>query len=260
MLNEWNVTYAKHQIRVVKTSTGCARLYVDGELLDTTNDLYASERQEREALLAEWKTVSKATVPVDWNNEVLREQIQARTTGLSQVTVSTEGASFEMDLKPEWMYSDPEGFTQTIESYVKNSANGFYLRESDPNIAALASFVDIELQGYANTARVAVQELSRAGKLEIDDRRRRLKNGQLALDKDADEPTLRSATAEQLRDVLKASKPKQQEHLQPWDLPLLFVAEGGTLTKQQFIDAEPRALRSWITRRRVQGLGTAFVE
>jgi hypothetical protein len=40
---EWNVSYAKHQIRVVKTPTDGARLYVDGELLDTTNDLYASE-------------------------------------------------------------------------------------------------------------------------------------------------------------------------------------------------------------------------
>jgi hypothetical protein len=41
--NEWKVSYAQQQIRVVKTSTGCARLYVDDELLDTTNDLYASE-------------------------------------------------------------------------------------------------------------------------------------------------------------------------------------------------------------------------
>jgi hypothetical protein len=40
---EWNVAFVKHQIRVVKTSTNGARLYVDGELLDTTNDLYASE-------------------------------------------------------------------------------------------------------------------------------------------------------------------------------------------------------------------------
>jgi hypothetical protein len=41
--NEWNVAYAKHQIRVVKTQSDGARLYVDSELLDTTNDLYASE-------------------------------------------------------------------------------------------------------------------------------------------------------------------------------------------------------------------------
>jgi hypothetical protein len=40
---EWNVVHANHQIRVIKTPTGGARLYVDGELLDTTNDLYASE-------------------------------------------------------------------------------------------------------------------------------------------------------------------------------------------------------------------------
>jgi len=43
MPNEWNVSYAKHKIRVVKTATDSARLYVDGELLDTTNALYASE-------------------------------------------------------------------------------------------------------------------------------------------------------------------------------------------------------------------------
>jgi hypothetical protein len=43
MPNEWNVAYAKHQIRVVKTPTDGARLYVDGELLDTTNDLFTSE-------------------------------------------------------------------------------------------------------------------------------------------------------------------------------------------------------------------------
>lgn len=41
--NEWNVVHANHQIRVVKTPSGGARLYVDDELLDTTNDLYASE-------------------------------------------------------------------------------------------------------------------------------------------------------------------------------------------------------------------------
>lgn len=41
--NEWNVVHGKHQIRVVKTPSGGARLYVDDELLDITNDLYASE-------------------------------------------------------------------------------------------------------------------------------------------------------------------------------------------------------------------------
>ena len=43
MPNEWNVSYSKRQIRVVKTPTSGARLYVDDELLDTANDLYASE-------------------------------------------------------------------------------------------------------------------------------------------------------------------------------------------------------------------------
>ena len=39
MVNIWTV--GEHQIRVEKTARG-AFLYVDGELLDTTNDLYAS--------------------------------------------------------------------------------------------------------------------------------------------------------------------------------------------------------------------------
>jgi hypothetical protein len=41
--NELVVVHSGHQIYVVKTPSGGARLYVDGELLDTTNDLYASE-------------------------------------------------------------------------------------------------------------------------------------------------------------------------------------------------------------------------
>ena len=41
--NEWNVVHGTHHIRVVKTKSGGARLYVDDELLDTTNDLYASK-------------------------------------------------------------------------------------------------------------------------------------------------------------------------------------------------------------------------
>ena len=40
--NEWKVVHADHHIRVVKTQSCGARMYVDGELLDTTNDLYAS--------------------------------------------------------------------------------------------------------------------------------------------------------------------------------------------------------------------------
>jgi hypothetical protein len=43
MSNEWNVSYAQHQIRVVKTPTDGARLYINDELVDATNDLYASE-------------------------------------------------------------------------------------------------------------------------------------------------------------------------------------------------------------------------
>lgn len=41
--NEWNIVRANHRIRVVKTESGGARLYVDDELLESTNDLYASE-------------------------------------------------------------------------------------------------------------------------------------------------------------------------------------------------------------------------
>lgn len=41
--HEWNVVHGNHQIRVVKTPSGGARLFVDDELIDTTNDLYASE-------------------------------------------------------------------------------------------------------------------------------------------------------------------------------------------------------------------------
>jgi hypothetical protein len=41
--NELTVSYANHEIRVVKTPTDGARLYIDGKLLDVTNDLFASE-------------------------------------------------------------------------------------------------------------------------------------------------------------------------------------------------------------------------
>lgn len=43
MNKEGNVDHAKQQIRVVKTPSGGAHLYVEDELLDTSNDLYASE-------------------------------------------------------------------------------------------------------------------------------------------------------------------------------------------------------------------------
>jgi hypothetical protein len=41
--NEITVSYADHEIRVVKTPTDGARLYIDGKLLDVTNDLFESE-------------------------------------------------------------------------------------------------------------------------------------------------------------------------------------------------------------------------
>jgi hypothetical protein len=40
---ELYVTYQNHQICVVRTKWETARLYVDDELLDFTNDLYMSE-------------------------------------------------------------------------------------------------------------------------------------------------------------------------------------------------------------------------
>jgi hypothetical protein len=44
MEKERSVDYAGHRVRVVANSEG-ARLYVDNELLDLTNDLYASEEE-----------------------------------------------------------------------------------------------------------------------------------------------------------------------------------------------------------------------
>jgi hypothetical protein len=41
--NELTVSYANHEIRVVKTPTDGARLHIDGKLLDVTNDLFESE-------------------------------------------------------------------------------------------------------------------------------------------------------------------------------------------------------------------------
>jgi len=42
---ELNLTHKNHQICVVRTPWESARLYVDDELLDPTNDLYASEAE-----------------------------------------------------------------------------------------------------------------------------------------------------------------------------------------------------------------------
>jgi hypothetical protein len=41
---EWSVDYAGYRIRVVAKSKG-ARFFVDNDLLDSTNDLYASEEE-----------------------------------------------------------------------------------------------------------------------------------------------------------------------------------------------------------------------
>jgi hypothetical protein len=39
---EWNLTHAQHKIRVMTTPSAGAKLFVDDELVDSTNDLYAS--------------------------------------------------------------------------------------------------------------------------------------------------------------------------------------------------------------------------
>lgn len=39
-VSEWN--YDGHKIRVITTHAGCLRLYADGELLDSIDDVYAS--------------------------------------------------------------------------------------------------------------------------------------------------------------------------------------------------------------------------
>jgi hypothetical protein len=164
-------------------------------------------------------------------------------------------------ITPEWAYQDADEAKKTFDHLAKTGVNGFVLVDCPENADKIIAFIkDLGDGTHYNGKTVDFAVRSLAQQLQWQDIRRRLKNGELALDKDADELALRSASTEQLRDVLKASRPKQEEHLQPWDLPLLFVAEGGTLTKKQFIDAEPKALRSWITRRRIQGLGTAYVE
>lgn len=43
--NELIVVHANHSIQVVKTPNGGGRLYVNGDLIDTANDLYASEEE-----------------------------------------------------------------------------------------------------------------------------------------------------------------------------------------------------------------------
>lgn len=39
---EWNLIHAQHKIRVMTTTTAGAKLFFDDELVDSTNDLYAS--------------------------------------------------------------------------------------------------------------------------------------------------------------------------------------------------------------------------
>jgi hypothetical protein len=42
-MKEWNAQYGQHAIRVIAKDNGTARLYVDGELADLTNDVCESE-------------------------------------------------------------------------------------------------------------------------------------------------------------------------------------------------------------------------
>jgi aspartate 1-decarboxylase len=43
MQKEWNAIYRNHEIQVTLKGSGLAELYVDGELADSTNDIYAAE-------------------------------------------------------------------------------------------------------------------------------------------------------------------------------------------------------------------------
>lgn len=107
-------------------------------------------------------------------------------------------------------------------------------------------------------AEFAVRELSAQGKLDWEDRRRRLKDGSLALDENSSQFDVKAASADQLRDLLKQSKPKYEERLASWQLPLLSVNEGGTLTREALRDADSRQLKDWAGRRRAARLQPAI--
>jgi hypothetical protein len=160
----------------------------------------------------------------------------------------------------DWQYKNSAEFQQVIMTYVeRGTTNGHFLQPTDENIAAVTEFIEA-LGGYANgkTATYAVQELSKQGKLQWEDRRRRTKSGELALTEQSSQLDVQSASTEQLRDLLKertkknAFDPHATQHT--WQLPLLFVSEGGTLTKKQFVQSDQRAIRDWSSRRKAAGM------
>jgi hypothetical protein len=76
--SELNVTYGKHQICVVRTRWESARLYIDDELLDSTNDLYGSED---EATL----------VGVFGENDAFRIEVFIKPLKTAQVAIRVNG-------------------------------------------------------------------------------------------------------------------------------------------------------------------------
>jgi hypothetical protein len=88
MEKERSVDYAGHRIRVVANSEG-ARLFVDNELLDVTNDLYASEE---EATL----------VGVFGEEGTFREFINRdRSVGVADTSLDGRSASIETRHRPQ---------------------------------------------------------------------------------------------------------------------------------------------------------------
>jgi hypothetical protein len=49
--NEWSVTHQAHQICVTQTVNAGARLFVDSELLDTTNDVWIADTEGEATLV-----------------------------------------------------------------------------------------------------------------------------------------------------------------------------------------------------------------
>ena len=76
--SELNVSYGKHQFCVLRIRWESAHLYVDDELLDSTNDLYASED---EATL----------VGVFGENEEFRIEVFTKPLKTAQVAIRING-------------------------------------------------------------------------------------------------------------------------------------------------------------------------
>jgi|HubBroStandDraft_1064217.scaffolds.fasta_scaffold420068_2 hypothetical protein len=44
-MKQWTAKYGVHDIQLISKDNGTAELYIDNELVDSTNDLYASETE-----------------------------------------------------------------------------------------------------------------------------------------------------------------------------------------------------------------------